>query len=110
MGKRVVHKGVGKTVELFGLRSRYLMWFCGGIFGVFMLFVALRMLNVPLGINAGLVAGGLVCLLRYVFLYNKKYGRYGQMKKNARSRSPRFLTSRKSFYQMLKVKENKSNV
>jgi hypothetical protein len=44
----------------------------------------------------------LVGLLRYVFLFNKKYGRYGLMKKNAHKRCPRFITSRKSFYVMLK--------
>lgn len=98
----MVHKGVGKTVELFGLKSQYLLGFCAGVMCIFILFVILRMADIPIVVCILIPLVSLVGLLRYVFLFNKKYGRYGLMKKNAHKRCPRFITSRKSFYVMLK--------
>jgi hypothetical protein len=109
MGAYAVHKGVGKTVELFGLRSQYLIGFCAGVLGVFILFVALRVAGAPLGANAAITAGSLGALLRYVFSYNKRYGQHGLMKQNARRRCPRFVTSRKSLYLMLSAKRRRRN-
>jgi hypothetical protein len=110
MGAYAVYRGVGKTVELFGLRSQYLIGFCVGVLGVFILFVVLRVAGVPLGANAAVAAGSLAILLRYVFSYNKRYGQHGLMKVNARRRCPRFVTRRKSFYLMLSAKKKESNV
>jgi hypothetical protein len=101
MDDYIIHKGVGKTVELFGLRSQYLIGFCVGIMCIFILFVILRMVNIPIIASVLITIVGLVGLLRYVFLFNQKYGQYGLMKKNALKRYPRFIISRKSFYTML---------
>jgi len=99
-----IHKGVGKSVEFKGLQSQYLIGFFIGIFSLFVLFIIFRVTGIPISINIciiGCLAGGVVY---YVFTYNKKYGRYGLMKKNARGRCPRFVIRRKSFFIMLKSK------
>jgi hypothetical protein len=97
----VIHKGTSKSVELLGLKNQYLIRFCIGVVGVFFLFVLLRMVNMPLVVSILVVGACLGGLLRYVFSFNKKYGQHGLMKKNARTRYPSFVTSRKSFYLML---------
>jgi hypothetical protein len=102
MAEYAIRKGVGKSVELFGLKNQYLIRFCVGVVGVFFLFVMLRMVNVSLVANLLVVVASLGGLLRYVFSFNKKYGQHGLMKKNARKCCPRFITSRKSFHLMLK--------
>jgi len=96
-----INKGVGKTVEFKGLQSRYLIGFFVGIFIVFILFIVLRVAAVPLFVNLVIVFPSLGALVWYTFHFNKKYGRYGLMKGNARRRCPRFITSRKSVYIML---------
>ncbi|MGL5913137.1 MAG: DUF4133 domain-containing protein, partial [Bacteroidales bacterium] len=61
----------------------------------------LRTLGVSVFI-CGTTALILSCLLLwYVFTFNKKYGRFGLMKKSTRSRCPRFISNRKSFYNLL---------
>jgi hypothetical protein len=103
-GEYIVYKGVGKTVEFLGLKSQYLIGFCVGVLSVFILFIMLRVAGISLAINVVAVAASLGGLVRYVFSFNKKYGQHGLMKKNARGRCPRFVTSRKSFYRMYSVK------
>lgn len=101
-----MYKGVGKTVEFLGLKSQYLIGFCVGVLAIFILFIILRVAGISLAINIVLVAASLGGLVRYVFSFNKKYGQHGLMKKNARERYPRFITSRKSFCLMLKKRKS----
>jgi len=86
-----INKGVGKTVEFKGLKSQYLIAFFAGIFVLFILFVILRILFIPLVVNFGLIFSLGSLLLYFVFKLNKEYGTYGLMKLSARSKVPKHL-------------------
>jgi hypothetical protein len=102
MAEYSIYKGAGKTIEFKGLKSQYLIGFFIGVFVLFILFVILRVTGAPIAINLVVIGGLAAALVWYVFTYNKKYGRYGLMKRSARNRQPRFILRRKSCYLVLK--------
>ncbi len=96
------NKGLGKTVEFKGLQAQYLFIFAVGIVGLFLFFIVLNVIGVPVIVNLFISLVLLLVLLLYVFSYNKKYGQYGLMQLQALNQTPKFIISRKSIFNSVK--------
>jgi hypothetical protein len=99
-------KGAGKSVEFLGLKAQYLIGFIAGVVGIFLGFVVLKLIGVHILVIIVILGAFGGIFLRYMFLYNKKYGQYGRQKVSAYGNCPRFIINRLSFYSMLKDKED----
>jgi hypothetical protein len=97
-----IHKGVDKTVEFKGLTAQYLAYFVGGVLALVVFFAAMRALDIPVFLNLAIVGVLLAGLVGGVFRANKKYGKYGLVRKRARNACPRFLLSRRCFNAILR--------
>lgn len=104
-----INKGIGRGVELLGLRAQYIVLFLGGAVGIFLLLVVMTLIGIspllllPMGI-------GCVALLCWgTFHLNKKHGPHGLMKLNANHYHGRFLRSRHCSYYLLKQSKRLRN-
>lgn len=86
-----INKGIGKPVEFQGLKAQYIFYLIGGMIGIFLFFIFLKLIGAN-GIFSiifvFLLGGGLIYC---VFYLNKKYGQYGLMKLLARNGRPKYL-------------------
>lgn len=95
-----INKGINRSIEFRGLRAQYI-WYLG--IGLVLLLIVFTVLYIA-GINVLVclsVIGLLGSLLTYwVYKLSKQHGRYGLMKKMARSRVPKAIrcNSRRMFY------------
>lgn len=90
-----INKGIGKSVEFKGLKSRYLFIFAGGLLAVFVVFVILYMAGVSQWVCIGFGVITASVLVWLTFNLNTRYGEYGLMKLMANKQHPRYLISRK---------------
>lgn len=99
-----INKGIGKSVEFQGLKSRYLFIFAGGLLAVFVVFVILYMAGVSqwICISFGVIAASV--LVWMTFNLNAKYGEHGLMKLMAKKQHPRYLINRKAPYRLFQNK------
>ena len=96
MGTYDIHKGIDKPVEFKGLTGQYLFIFAGGLLLIFVVLVILVVAGADQFFCVGLGASLAVGLIIVTFRLNKKYGRFGLMKRTAIRRHPRRIISRKS--------------
>jgi hypothetical protein len=90
-----VNKGVNKPVEFKGLvGSRYLFLLVGGLGGVFLGFIVLRLVGANTYLSVALALGGGFCWVTRVFRLSAKYGEHGAMKLQAQGRQPKRVVSR----------------
>lgn len=96
-----INKGVGRGVEFQGLKAQWLYLFAGGLLSDFILVVILSLVGVEqvLSIILGLV--GATLIVWQTFALNKRYGRYGLMKRRARHRQCGYVLTRRSIRHLL---------
>lgn len=99
-----INKGVGRGVEFQGLKAQWLYLFAGGLLSVFILVVILSFVGIDqvLSIIVGLV--GAILLVWQTFALNKRYGRYGLMKRRAREKQCGYLVARRRIAHLLFIK------
>lgn len=105
-----MNKGIGKSVEFYGLKSQYLFIFAGGLLSVFMLFMILYMIGIDqwICIGFGVIAASVLVWL--TFNLNAKYNEHGLMKLLAKRRHPRYLINRKVPYRLFLQKKKGGTV
>lgn len=98
-----VNKSLGKKVEFKGLQGQYLLYFVGGLFALFFVFLIVRFAGVPdlIALIITIVCG--IVLVKKIFDMNRKYGIHGAMKMIARRSLPRFIINRKPIYKIIKT-------
>lgn len=86
-----VNKGIGQSVEIWGLRSQYIFYGAGAVLTGFLLLVILYLLGVHyiLSILTGVTVGALLVWLS-IFM-NAQFGEYGIMKLLGRRSRPDYL-------------------
>jgi hypothetical protein len=89
-----INKGINKSMEFRGLRAQYIAYLAVGLVGLLVLFAILYIAGVNTYICLSLILGSGTALVTYTFRLSHKYGRYGLMKKRARSSLPDYLKSR----------------
>jgi len=78
-----IEKGVGRTVEFKGLKAQYLFLFAGGLLATFLLVVVCYMCGMDQYLCLGLGATGTTLVVWQTFALNRRFGRYGLMKRAA---------------------------
>jgi hypothetical protein len=89
-----INKGIGRSAEFQGLKSRYLFLFAGGLLAVFIIFVVMYMAGVSQWICIGFGIIAAFVLVYGTFYLNRKYGEHGLMKWQALRNHPRFIINR----------------
>ena len=102
MSEYSVNKGIGKPAEFKGLKSQYLFIFCGGLLGLFIVFVVMYMAGVRQWICIGFGVVSALVLVYGTFYLNGKYGEHGLMKLQARRNRPRYVINRRNFSRLFK--------
>ena len=97
-----INKGIGRTVEFKGLKSKYLFIFAGGLLGVLILIMIMYMVGVNSYICFFIGIGGASLIIWQTFSLNNKYGEYGLMKLSAKKRHPKYIVCRKAVHRHLK--------
>lgn len=100
-----INKGIGRSVEFQGLKSRYLFIFAGGLLALFVLFVILYMAGVNQWICIGFGGSAASVLVWQTFSLNRKYGEHGLMKRSALHSHPRYLINRRRIPCLFRHKE-----
>lgn len=95
-----INKGIGKSVELKGLSSQYIIFSVAGLLTLFVVFVILYMIGVGQWFCISFLIVSVLVLTGAVFRINNKYGRYGLMKLTAKKSQPRYLINRKTIYRL----------
>ena len=96
-----INKGVGRTVEFKGLKAQYLFLFAGGLLATFLLVVICYMCGMDQHLCLGLGATGATLVVWQTFALNRRFGRYGLMKRTAVRMHPRYLLNRRSVRHIL---------
>ena len=97
-----INKDVGRTVEFKGLKAQYLFLFAGGLLAVFILVVVLYLCGIDQIVCLGLGLVGATLVVWQTFAMNRKYGRYGLMKKGAVRMHPRYLLNRRTVCHLIR--------
>jgi hypothetical protein len=98
MSEFKINKGIGRTVELYGLKAQYLFVFAGGLLGTLILVMVLYMAGVTPYACIGTGVVGCTLIVWLTFRLNNKYGQYGVMKLAAKKRHPKYILSRKAVF------------
>jgi hypothetical protein len=96
MSEYDLNRGINKSWEFQGLVGSNVYYLVAGIGVVFVSFVTMYMLGVPLAIAVLVTVAGGGAMWAGVFRINAKYGEHGLMKASARRSSPKLITNRKS--------------
>lgn len=96
MSEYDLNRGINKSWEFQGLIGGNVYYLVAGIGVVFVAFVTMYMLGVPLGVAVLLTVAGGGIMWAGVFRLNAKYGEHGMMKASARRSAPKLITNRKS--------------
>jgi len=98
MSEFTINKGIGRTVELYGLKAQYLFVFAGGLLGTLIMVMVLYMAGVTPYACIGTGVVGCSLIVWQTFRLNNKYGQYGIMKLAAKKRHPKYIISRKAVF------------
>lgn len=107
MAEWEINKGVGRTVEFKGLKAQYLFLFAGGLLAVFILVAILYLCGVGQVLCLGMGVAGATIVVWQTYRLNRKYGRYGLMKRRAVRMHPRYLVNRRTAYHLIRNLKNK---
>jgi hypothetical protein len=99
-----INKGIGKPAEFKGLKSQYLFIFCGGLLGLFVLFVIMYMAGINQWICIGFGVASALILVYGTFYLNNRYGEHGLMKLQARRNHPKYVISRRNFSRLFQLR------
>ena len=96
-----INKGIGRSPEVKGLRSRYIFIFASSLLAVLMAFMVLYMvgMNQWICIALGIISASV--LVWTTFHLNAKYGEWGLMKMQAVRNHPRYIINRKRFLRLI---------
>ncbi len=110
MAEYQVNKGIGRSPEFKGLKSRYLFIFAGGLLALFVIFVVMYMAGLD---QWGCIGFGIVsasALVWGTFRLNARYGEFGLMKLQASRNRPRHIISRRSFHRLFSATSKQRSV
>lgn len=95
-----VNKGVGKSVELKGLRAQYVIY---AVLGILLSFVLFFLCSFILGQVAALICGivAMVATVASVFYINGKFGENGLTRFFARKATPGRIAVNKRIYALM---------
>lgn len=95
-----VNKGVGKPVELKGLRAQYVIY---AVFGILLSFVLFFLCSFILGQVAALICGivAMVASVASVFYMNGRFGENGLTRFFARKATPGRIAINKRIYALM---------
>lgn len=93
-----INKGVGRGVEVYGLRAQYIFIFTGGIIGTFVLYVILHAVGVHWVLNLALGLFLLGLNFYKTFELNRKHGPHGLMKLSAVAYRGRYLKGSRMYH------------
>jgi hypothetical protein len=95
-----LNKGVNATVEFRGLQAQYIIYLGLGLLGMLMVFMMLFIAGINGWCCLILVFGSGAALFFKVYQLNRRYGRFGLMKKRAARKLPHVIRagSRHMFY------------
>lgn len=100
-----INKGIDRDVEFKGLRAQYLIVFAAGLIAVFLLFVVLYLSGVCVSLCILTTVIAATFLVWAVFLLNKKYGRFGLMKRYAARLYPRRIIHRRAITRLIRYEK-----
>jgi Domain of unknown function (DUF4133) len=94
-----INKGINKPIEFHGLKAQYIGYLAGSLLGLLILYAILYISGVNAYLCLALIGGAGTALLMTIFRLSHKYGRYGLLKKSAKSNIPDYLKfrTRKTF-------------
>ena len=104
-----VNKGVGRPIELKGLRAQYLFIFAGGLAGVFILYLGMYISGIPNSVCLPVAVVSATLLVWATFRLNARYGAHGLMKALAARRYPRRIVHRKRIPRLLNLSTRKTS-
>ena len=110
MAEYNVNKGIGRSPEFKGLKSRYLFIFAGGLLALFVMFVIMYMAGIDQWICIGFGGISASVLVWATFHMNTKYGEWGLMKLQALRRHPRYIINRRKFLRLFFLTSKKRSV
>ncbi|MDR1671746.1 MAG: DUF4133 domain-containing protein [Alistipes sp.] len=96
-----INRGIGKPAEFQGLSAQYLFIFAGGLLGLFIVVVVMYMAGASHWTSIGFGVVSASILVYGTFRLNRKYGRHGLMKAQARRSHPRYVINRRNFPRLL---------
>ncbi len=104
MARYVVNKGVGRSVEVKGLRAQYFIYAVVGVIAAFVIFFILSFITGQvLAVIIALIC--LVCNVSVCFYLNNKYGEKGLGRLYAKMLTPDRVASHKRMYMILNFKD-----
>lgn len=101
MAKYPINKGIGRSPEFKGLKSRYLFIFARGLLALFVVFVIMYMAGIDQWICIGFGGISASVLVWATFHMNTKYGEWGLMKLQALRSHPRYIINRRKFLRLI---------
>jgi hypothetical protein len=105
-----VNKGVDSDMEFQGFTAQYIAIAALGLLCCLLLFATCYFMDLPFLINAGLCGGTYSLWHIRVHRMNRKYGRYGLMKKNSFHKIPEVIKIRdRELIRKLGTKTNTRN-
>lgn len=104
MARYVVNKGVGRSVEVKGLRAQYFIYAVVGVVAAFVIFFILSFI---IGQVAAMIIAFicLVCNVSVCFYLNNRYGEKGLGRLYAKMLTPDRIASHKRIYKILNFKD-----
>ena len=101
MANYPINKGIGRSPEFKGLKSRYLFIFAGGLLALFVVFVIMYMAGIDQWVCIGFGGISASVLVWATFHMNTKYGEWGLMKLQALRSHPRHIINRRKFLRLI---------
>lgn len=100
-----INRGTGKTVEFKGLKAQYIKYLVIVGVALFVLFFILQFAGAPVVVVVGMVGGGGIFGIGYIYKMSKKYGQFGLEKMQASRSLPRFILHRRTYRTLLQSKK-----
>lgn len=99
MARYVVNKGVGRSVEVKGLRAQYFIYAVVGVIAAFVIFFILSfIIGQVIAVITAFIS--LVCNVSVCFYLNNKYGEKGLGRLYAKMLTPDRIASHKRIYKI----------
>ena len=88
-----VNKGINKSIEFKGLKAQYIWYLGGGLIGLLILFAVMYIIGFNTFVCLGIILMAGAGLFIYVYRLSNTHGEFGMMKKFAKQRIPKVVSS-----------------
>ena len=83
-----INKGINKPIEFKGLKAQYIGYLAAGLISLLVVFAVLYIIGINMFLCLGLIGISGTVLFMSVYRMSDKYGRYGLLKKLAKTNIP----------------------